>query len=104
MLKSKKGFRHVLSNSIIESKGYKNKIFLFREREKAAYAYVSHNGAMDLWEVKVPDDVRVKQDPFAAKDTNCCVIGKAIPPENLKLLSTKWHPLEYQGSDDDPLP
>ena len=87
-----------------EYKGYRNKLFLFREREKVSYGYVSHNGAMDLWEVKVPDGVRISQDPFAAKNPNCCIIGKAIPPENLKLLSTKWHPLEYEGSDGDPLP
>lgn len=105
--KSKRGYTLDWPGGEIKRKGYRNKIFLFRDKDKASYGYVSHNGAMDLWEVKVPDDVRVKQDPFVVQenwtDTNCCMIGKAIPPENLKLISVKWHPLEYEGSLDDPL-
>lgn len=107
LLKSKRGYTLDWPGGEIKRKGYRNKIFLFRDKDKASYGYVSHNGAMDLWEVKVPDDVRVKQDPFVVQedwtDTNCCMIGKAIPPENLKLISVKWHPLEYEGSLDDPL-
>ena len=91
----------------IVRKGYSNKLFLFRDMERLSYGYVSHNGAVDLWEVKVPDEVRVKQDPRAVSedyiDTNACIIGKAIPPENLKLLSVRWHPLEYEGNLDDPI-
>lgn len=105
--KSKRGYTLDWPGGAIKRKGYRNKIFLFRDKDKASYGYVSHNGAMDLWEVKVPDDVRVKQDPFVVQenwtDTNCCMVGKAIPPENLKLISVKWHPLEYEGSLDDPL-
>ena len=105
--KNKKGYTLEWGDTTITRKGYRNKIFLFRDKDKASYGYVPHNGAMDLWEVKSPDDVKVKQDPFVITDewtdTNCCVIGKAIPPENMKLLSVKWHPLEYEGSLEDPL-
>ena len=70
------------------------------------FAFVGGNGAVDIWEVKVPEKAKVVKDPFAEKDGHhtSWMVGRKIPPSDLKRIKTQWHPIEYEGDLNDPLP
>lgn len=97
--KSKKG-------SGISGIGYRNKVFLFSDLNDIPFTFIGGNGAVDIWEVKVPEKAKVQKDPFAEMDGHktSWMVSRKIPPSDLKRIKTQWHPIEYEGDLNDPLP
>ncbi len=85
---------------------YRNKVFLFSDLNDIPFYFIGGNDAVDIWEVKVPEKAKVVKDPFAEMDGHhtSWMLGRKIPPSDLRRIRTQWHPIEYQGDIDDPLP
>ena len=86
--------------------GYMKKVFLFSDLDDIPFSFVGGNGAVDIWEVKIPERAKVTKDPFAELDGHhtSWMVGRKIPPSDIRRIKTLWHPLEYEGNLNDPLP
>lgn len=91
---SKTGRKHTVK--------YRRKIFLFSDLEQMPWNIVA--GPMrDLWEVTLPDRVKVTQDLIALSDGHrtSWMVGWSVPPQNLKFIGLMPHPYEYPYWDVD---
>lgn len=75
---------------------YNKKLFLFSDLNDMPWTVV-YGIERDLWEVKIPDGVKVEQDMVAYEDghRSSWMTGYSVPPENVKFLKCLPNPYEY---------
>lgn len=83
---------------------FRNKLFLFSDLNEMPWGVVCGE-VRDLWEVKIPDRVKVMTDEIALSDGHgsSWMTGWHVPPENLRYLASLPHPNEYQYWDEERL-